>query len=308
MRFKIVLILCLSVVLYANKSEKNTLLLKREDGSFINYYIFKALENIQSDELLLILQGSDCNSVLQKDVIFKHYRKVRSNADLLLIEKYGITKNLSNLDAVERQDCPSVYLKNDNPKQRLADINAVLNKEYKNRYKKLIVLGGSEGALIANLFSSNFDYVDATISFSGGGRWFLDDVLHSILSNNENRAKAQEEIEGFKKFYKMAIKDEPFDMFASNHSYFWWNQMFKIDQQEIIKKINNPLLIVQGGLDTSVSSAKTEEMISNLQEAGKKNIDYIKYKNLNHTFNNKKGESELGKVIMDMKKWLNSKL
>lgn len=67
----------------------------RPDGSDIDYYLAHQVIESESDTLLLILQGSDCNSVLHIDSILTDYKNVWPQADILLIEKYGINKKLN---------------------------------------------------------------------------------------------------------------------------------------------------------------------------------------------------------------------
>lgn len=45
--------------------------------------------------------------------------------------------------------------------------------------------------------------------------------------------------------------------------------MLSIDQLDTLKKVRSPLLIVQGGMDTSVSPQKTNEMMLRLKEIGR---------------------------------------
>lgn len=135
-----------------NSQEIMTRTASRDDGSFISYYLVQHLHD--TDTLLLILQGSDCNSVLKIESILTEYKNVWPEADVLLIEKYGINRKLKYSKDAERKDCPAQYLEKDNPTQRVADIKAVLGIVRKDgQYKKLILLGGSEGAVIANLVS-----------------------------------------------------------------------------------------------------------------------------------------------------------
>lgn len=286
-----------------------SLVLDRPDGSKINYYLLKASYESPSDVLLLVLQGSGCNSVLKIESIFSDYRYVWPEADLLLIEKYGIDKALTYSSDPEREDCPIQYLQKDSPNQRLIDIEKVLNDVRKNRaYSEVIVMGGSEGAVIANLFASGTDDVDATISFNGGGRRFIDDVLHNIASAHEGNEEENESINGFKGFSEHILNSEPFDLQVSGHGYTWWRQMLSVDQYDVLRRVNSPLLIVQGGIDLSVSPEKVNEMVAALKESGKENIGYLVYENLDHGFNNSKGQSERKRVVSDLNKWLKKTL
>jgi len=249
----------------------------------------------------LILQGSDCNSVLKIDSILTDYKNVWPEADILLVEKYGIGKGLTySIDPV-RKDCPAQYLEKDSPAQRIADIKVVLDTVRKDGlYKTFILLGGSEGAVIANLVTAEVDYIDATISFNGGGRWFIDDVSHSIAAEHKNPEAARKDIDGFKEFAEHVLNSKPFELDVSGHGYHWWQQMLSIDQLDTLKKVKSPLLIVQGGMDTSVSPQKTDEMMQRLKELGKSNIDYRRYEALDHRLKNSDGKSLRKEVVGDM--------
>lgn len=279
----------------------------RDDGSFISYYLVQHAHD--TDTRLLILQGSDCNSVLNIDSILTEYKNVWPEADVLLIEKYGINRKLKYSTDPARKDCPAQYLEKDSPAQRVADIETVLDIVRKDgQYKKFTLLGGSEGAVIANLVTAAVDYIDATVAFNGGGRWFIDDVSHSIAVKHNNPEEARKEIDGFKGFAEHVLNSKPFELDVSGHGYHWWHQALSIDQLDTLKKVKSPLLIIQGGMDTSVSPQKTDEMMLRLKELGKSNIKYRRYEALDHGLKNSDGKSLRKEVISDINIWLRSKL
>lgn len=279
----------------------------RDDSSHISYYLVP--HSYDTDTLLLILQGSDCNSVLKIDSILTDYKNVWPEADVLLIEKYGINRKLKYSTDPARKDCPAQYLEKDSPAQRVADIKAVLDTVRKDgQYKRFILLGGSEGAVIANLVTADVDYIDATIAFNGGGRWFIDDVSHSIAVKHKNPEEARKEIDDFRGFAEHVLNNEPFELDVSGHGYHWWQQMLSIDQLDTLKKVKSPLLIIQGGRDTSVSPQKTDEMMQRLEELGKSNIEYRRYEALEHGLKDSDGKSKRKEVISDINMWLRSKL
>ncbi len=290
-----------------NSQEIMTRTASRDDGSFISYYLVQHAHD--TDTLLLILQGSDCNSVLKIESILTEYKNVWPEADVLLIEKYGINRKLKYSKDAERKDCPAQYLEKDNPAQRVADIKTVLDIVRKDgQYKTFILLGGSEGAVIANRVSADIDSIDATIAFNGGGRWFIDDVSHSIAVKHKNPEEARKEIDDFRGFAEHVLNNEPFELDVSGHGYHWWQQMLSIDQLDTLKKVKSPLLIIQGGRDTSVSPQKTDEMMQRLEELGKSNIEYRRYEALDHGLKNSDGKSLRKEVIRDINIWLRSKL
>mgnify|MGYP002351320584 FL=1 len=290
-----------------NSQEIMTRTASRDDGSPISYYLVQHAHG--ADTLLLILQGSDCNSVLKIESILTEYKNVWPEADVLLIEKYGINRKLKYSSDPARKDCPAQYLEKDSPAQRVADIKAVLDTVRKDgQYKRFILLGGSEGAVIANLVTADVDYIDATIAFNGGGRWFIDDVSHSIAVKHKNPEEARKEIDDFKGFAEHVLNNEPFELDVSGHGYHWWQQMLSIDQLDTLKKVKSPLLIVQGGMDTSVSPQKTDELVQRLKELGKNNIEYRRYEALDHGFKDSDGENQRNEVVSDMNSWLKTNL
>ena len=75
--------------------------------------------------------------------------------------------------------------------QRASDLDAVLTELRRTLgYRQVVALGGSEGAVVANLLASRSRNVDATIAFNSGGQWFLNDMLHSLASEPVPRRSA----------------------------------------------------------------------------------------------------------------------
>ncbi|MNY26890.1 Prolyl oligopeptidase family protein [compost metagenome] len=84
--------------------------------------------------------------------------------------------------------------------------------------------------------------------------------------------------------------------------------MLSLDQLDTLEKVKSPLLIIQGGMDTSVSPQETDELVQRLEELGKNNIEYRRYEALDHGLKNSDGESLRKEVIRDINMWLRSKL
>ena len=138
----------------ADTNEIENFQVKRSDGSLIDYYIRKNSRTNISNTLLLVLQGSSCNSVAQIKSI-DDVAVVWPDTNILLIEKYGITSTLTYSKGGERKDCPSEYLKMDSLDQRVSDVLQVIkNIQAMDSYENYLMLGGSEGAAIANIVAS----------------------------------------------------------------------------------------------------------------------------------------------------------
>lgn len=243
----------------------------------------------------MILQGSDCNSVRHIRLVTP-MRQVLPAADLLTVEKYGIDDTLPYREEVPRQDCPDAFVQHDTPQRRVSDVTQVLQAvSARNGYQKVAVLGGSEGAVIANLVTASSGLVDATLAFSGGGRWFIDDVRHSVAD------APKEEKAGLNAFLQQVLTAPPFPLNASDHGYAWWHGMLNIDQLASLRSIKTPVLIVQGDRDRAVSPGAVGKMIAELRADGKTNITYLNYPALDHVMRRENDESEMTRVLADMR-------
>ena len=279
--------------------------LMREDKSFIHYYLTRFNISDSSDSLLLVLQGSDCNSVTKIKSVYELYSSVLPNSDMLLVEKYGISSSLAYDKNPERKDCPASFIANDSLSQRVQDAESALNVVMsKKKYKDVILIGGSEGAVVANLLSAKLPFITATISFNGGGQKFIDDVIYNISKTSKSASEANDAISGITGFSQHIVNSGPSEIVVSGHGYKWWKEMLVADQLNILDKVINPVLIIQGGEDIAVSPEKVNSMINKLQSKSKGNIHYQFYPHLDHNFKNLKGNNEFDKVTLGMKEWL----
>jgi pimeloyl-ACP methyl ester carboxylesterase len=280
----------------------------RDDKSPILYYLQKKDSRKNSHDLLVILQGSDCNSVRNIKAVAK-LKKIYNSADLLTVEKYGVTEALPYSSETERKDYPPGYIEHDNPEQRADDIDRVITCLRKNyHYTKILVIGGSEGALVALLLASKVHYVTATVAFGGGARRFKDDVFHCMRNTYTDKDKLDKDIEGFSQFCDYVVSGEPFPIDMSNHGYSWWKIMLSYDQEKILAAIQTPVLIMEGSEDTNASPEKAREMYNDLVKQGKKNIDFRWYEGYNHSLNLSVPDNSSDRVIRDVQKWLSGKI
>ena len=300
------LLMSVSFTANAQLSEINKFEIARSDGSSIDYYIRKDAPIIHSNTILMVLQGSDCNSILHIDSV-DDLKLAWPGADLLLIEKYAITSELAYSKNNERQDCPMDYLKTDSSDQRVSDIFQVIKEvDATGSYDYFLMIGGSEGAVVANIVASRTDLIDATASFNGGGRWFLDDVIHSIKYGKPDTAALKAEIEGFTGMANHLITNTELEMVISGHGSRWWRSTLQLDQLKQLAKVKSPMLILQSEQDQSVSVTSADKMIDSLINSGQKNISYQKYPNLDHSFRNAAGESKLADVVKDIRQWFSA--
>lgn len=296
------LVLMLNTVVAIHVQASTDFTLQRTDETYINYYLHESIPS--SGTLLVLIQGSDCNSVYHNKLINDKFAKVLPQADVLTVEKHGIDKNLAWDKDPERPDCPNAYLINDSPTQRVKDYTQVLNTLNQNRrYSKIVLVGGSEGALIANILASQLSDISATISLNGGGRKFVDDVLHNIRSQSPSDEAYKQASDGFIGFHNYILNSEPFELNMSGHGYNWWKEMFEIDQTQVLSKIATPLLLIQSGQDKNVS---VDLAIAQAKQISKNqpNVTFKVYDQLDHSFKAADGTSQVDAVIKSIQHWL----
>ncbi|WP_232346370.1 serine aminopeptidase domain-containing protein [Cupriavidus sp. USMAA2-4] len=282
--------------------------LARADGSRIRFYLDQREASAQADQLLVVIQGSDCNSVTRVEAIRAYIARVMPAADILTVEKYGIDASLPYSDDPARADCPLAYVRHDSLAQRAADLDAVIADVLRRHgYRQVVALGGSEGAVVAHLLAARSDRISATIAFNGGGRWFLDDVLHSIASapgTPREKAESKRGMRAFARHVRTATPAARAAIAASGHGYRWWRDALDTDQLAVLQASRSPALIIQAGADDSVSPEAVLAMVARLHQAGKRNITYKTYASLDHRLRGPDGQSHMAEVVDDMAAWL----
>lgn len=274
-------------------------LITRHDGSSIDYY----LKENSGETLLVLLQGSDCNSVVHNKTINETFSEVIPGADILTIDKYGVSESLHWNPSGDSVGCPKSYFTYDSPKQRTNDYLQVIDELRNNSgYRNIVLLGGSEGALVAAMVAAKNNYITAVVSLNGGGRFFIDDILYSM--SHELPPQALEEAQkGIREFHTVISNSDDMEVQMSGHGFQWWKSMLTLDQAEILMKVQAPLLVIQAELDKSVSpilAAKQAELISQK----KNNFEYLPFEGIDHKFKDSKGKSHASEVINSIQEWL----
>ncbi|WP_417434549.1 alpha/beta hydrolase [Idiomarina abyssalis] len=247
-----------------------------------------------TNNLLLILQGSDCRSALSINSIKSAFPKVRQDADVLIIEKWGLSPDINA--------CPQAYIDNDSPSQRVSDAKQVLNHlKEKKRYQSVYVLGGSEGAVIAVMLRKALPGITATIAFNGGGNSFQNDIEHNIEASTppEVTGAVLEEFRGFAD--KIRESDKAFAVDSSQHGYKWWKEMLTLKQTQVIESGETPLLIIQSGQDNSVDPEQTHAMVESLGVS--ENVDYQFFEQLDHALRSDSSNDINDSALTAMREW-----
>ena len=280
---------------FAEEGERLT----RADGSEITFY----LDQKGSGHLLVLMQGSDCNSVAHSKVINDRFATVIGDADVLTVEKYGLTRSVSWNGSGDSPECPASYYEHDSPQQRADDYLQVMSwLDDQFHYDRITLLGGSEGALVAAMVASRSYAVSAVVSLNGGGRFFVDDVLHSMALELPPEA-FEEAKQGFLAFADSVEAAENMDLVMSGHGFRWWKSMLAADQTALLMSVRTPVLIIQSALDESVSPALASNQALMLKQ-NKSEVEFLFAEGLDHRFHDLAGVDRTSEIIVLVRDWL----
>ncbi|APZ47753.1 alpha/beta hydrolase [Polaribacter reichenbachii] len=156
------------------------------------------------------------------------------------------------------------------------DVKEIVN-HFKNdaRFTEIILVGHSQGSLIAMLASES---VDKYISIAGAGETIDKTLIRQLTAQNPDFAKVA--TAHFKELKETGqIKDvNPFLMsiFAKQNQPFWASWI-ELDPTEEIKKVKIPTLILNGDKDLQVLINDAENL-----KTAKPDAEFVIIKNMNH--------------------------
>ena len=187
---------------------------------------------------------------------------------------------------------------------------------------KIIIVGHSLGAMCAPLIAKKSKSVNAIILLAGNARPLEDLLLeqyHYIFSLDSMDVEEKKEIDKLNIQVK-TVKDAKLLKLAKAEDLplglpsFYWQSLKSYNQTEVVKKIKQPILILQGERDYQVTMTDFNlwEQTLNYNPKNK----FISYPTLNHLFMSGQGKSTpneydtpnnvLGQVILDIVAWIKS--
>lgn len=272
--------------------------LARQDGSAVHYYLLHRQAE-PTRKLLILIQGSDCNSAKNNRFMVDTFGGAFPDHDILLVEKYGITDALPFNDRDgERADCPAETMLNDSLSVRVSDYAAVIDR-LKGEYDTVLLLGGSEGATVAEHTALASPAVDAVVAVNGGGRFFLDDVTDSFRNSPQPLEESQ--LAGFLAFTDAVKRNEVADdMLVSQHGTRWWREFLAADAQQVLNGQTKPVLVIQTLNDTNVSVTSFKQMQKAVENPV---VTFRTFDNLDHYFKDTDGNRHTAQILAVIRDW-----
>lgn len=187
---------------------------------------------------------------------------------------------------------------NDSLSVRVSDYAAVLDR-LKGEYDTVLLLGGSEGATVAEHTALASPAVDAVVAVNGGGRFFLDDVTDSFRNSPQPLEESQ--LAGFLAFTDAVKRNEvENDMLVSQHGMRWWREFLAADAQQVLNGQTKPVLVIQTLNDTNVSVTSFKQMQKAVENPV---VTFRTFDNLDHYFKDTDGNRHTAQILAVIRDW-----
>lgn len=260
-------------------------------GENLEYYIGKKSESNLSNKLLVMIQGSDRESITTRFGVGAEGATL--GYDILYLEKYSY----DNKELYDKTNCRE---------RRIEDIEFVVNHViediYDNNLEEVLIFADSEGGTIAPEIACKIDKVTHMIIMGAGG--YSQAQEFEILLNNE--------IENGKegKFIKAGIKnqqelkakfketsDNPtYEKYWLGHTYKYWDSFLNYKPDRYLECLSIPVLYIIGKEDESVPYQSVEYLANKFSH--KENFTFEIIPELDHSFTDKAGNNRLAEIMI----------
>jgi len=157
---------------------------------------------------------------------------------------------------------------------------------------RIVVIGHSEGGVIAPLVAASDPRLAGVILLAGTakpGEEVLRFQLNYAAENNpglseEEKAKKRAETEGFIRAIKEDGDVSKYPAPLRGLSSSWGRAFLTYDPLTTIRKVRQPILILQGALDRQVTAEQARMLEEAARRAGNRDVTVRVFPNLNHLF------------------------
>lgn len=267
-----------------------TYVIVNSQGDSLTYYIGHKADTKESDNLLVMIQGSGNESITRR--FGWGIEAAGLGYDILYMEKFAFN------------DSVKFYL-TDCRERRVSDINCVLTQVvdsiYKGSLKEVLLFADSEGGVIAPEIAAENKFVKRMIVMGNGGLSGVEKA-HLILEK-EKRTN----IKGYLTNSGINTKEQLDSVLTDiknnpvtgksflGHTYKYWNSYFFYDVDKCYDKLTIPIIVIAGENDMSIPI----ESITSLQQKFKdnKNAEFHIIPKVDHQFIDAEGNRKFPEVL-----------
>ncbi len=279
---------------------------KRLDGSMINYYVTRP-SGRSTSPLMLVVQGSSCKSIYDS-ALGAGPTVDKTKIARIDLEKYGLDKTS------KKEECPKSYFENNSIDQRIGDYLRViqtLRGQSSWWNGQLIIVGGSEGGMLAPILATYIPETKKVVVMAGGTGWTMREEMLFLLEK-ELRGKGfseealQLELSKMSNSFNEAVLSPTGSKTycGSTNTYKWWASILSLRPLNFMVTLDIPILMVHGDADVATPVESARATVQEFKELSKSNLKYIEYPGLDHHWINRSGESKVDQVLNDIIVWI----
>ncbi len=263
-----------------------------ENGDPLTFYLASNEKGL-SNKLLVMIQGSGHESIKKR---FGWGAEATTlGYDILYLEKYAFNDL-------------KLFIKSDSRQRRLADIQFAINyikkNIYQNKLKEIFLFADSEGGTLVPELAYNNALVKRAVILAAGG--FEQSKQFEILLEKEKK----EHYKGFLTTNGITSKADlqnQYNIIKSNpsskkswlgHSYKYWNSYLWYNPDQILEKLDIPILHIIGERDRNVPVKSIKYLMERFKH--KKNLEYHIIPGLDHSFIDSNGNKQMDKVLKEI--------
>lgn len=155
--------------------------------------------------------------------------------------------------------------------------------------KRIALVGHSEGGSIAPMLAASDPQIAAIVLLAGAGKRgdeISREQLAEALERNQTLTAEQKNAERAKQEEIMRAVQTGADLskYPAQASLPWIKEFWTYDPLVTIRKVRQPLLILQGALDRQITAEQADILERAAREAGNKNVTKQVFPTLNHLF------------------------
>lgn len=260
-----------------------------EDGGRALFYSFTLGSPSPRDPLIFFISGSGCASVKNRFPAFFNPIEGKLNARVLILQKRGIEEDSTG------EHCSQVFRDTDFFPRTVSDQLEFINHHLSSQAKgvnSVVLLGASEGAVVASKIAS----IDSRITHL------------ALLSGGGSTLRANLELISKKKWYLPApyrtfssIESDPGNTskLAWGHSYKYWSTILDVNIGELLLPLNIPIIAAMGEQDESVPIETVRSLKQRFNSLGKSNFYLHIFPEADHQLRRERDSTEQIRVFLE---------
>jgi pimeloyl-ACP methyl ester carboxylesterase len=267
-------------------------------GRMITYYLSNPPGNDPAGKwpVTLLILGSGCQSIFSKrgDRIFCGYQNplrevARGRARVLIVEKPGV-KFLDSAARPGGAEGASAEFLSGHTLERWAEANAAALRVVWARpdidATRTLIIGHSEGGIVAARVAAELPAVTHVASLAGGGPTQLYDLVEQRRQARpeDKPGDAERRVQQFfEEWTKIQGDPESTAKFWLGHPYRRWSSFLNHSVTEELLRANAKIYLAQGVKDTSVSVKSFDVLVAELKARGR-DVTLERVEGADHSF------------------------